>query len=174
MLSSKIKKRKFLKRHNLFLEINSKSNNYLANLTFWAIGRYKKTSPQWAIKSYLKRHNLPTTGLLLVDGSGRSRKNRATPFAIIKLLNFLYHSPWKDDFLGSLAVAGKRGTLKRRLLSLRGCVYAKTGSLYGVKTLSGYLFSPRGNFSFSILINDRKEGFSNWDFMEKLLSSLKD
>lgn len=172
ILATRIKKRKFLKKHRLFLEINSESNNYLANTTFWAIGKYKKTSPQSAIKSYLKRHNVPTTGLFLVDGSGRSRKNRATPLALIILLNSIYSSPLKDDFLGSLAVAGKRGTLKRRLLSLRGMVYAKTGYLYSVNALSGYLFSPKGNFSFSIIINDRNKNFSNWEFIEVLLSSL--
>ncbi|MEO0102347.1 MAG: D-alanyl-D-alanine carboxypeptidase [candidate division WOR-3 bacterium] len=154
------------------MKINSESNNYLANQTFWAIGKYKKTTPQSAIKGYLKRHNVPTIGLLLVDGSGRSRKNRLTPLALITLLNYIYSSPFKNDFLGSLAVARKRGTLKRRLSSLRGMVYAKTGYLYSVNALSGYLFSSTGNFSFSIIINDRNKNFSNWEFIEVFLSSL--
>uniref|UniRef100_A0A7C3Z027 D-alanyl-D-alanine carboxypeptidase/D-alanyl-D-alanine-endopeptidase n=1 Tax=candidate division WOR-3 bacterium TaxID=2052148 RepID=A0A7C3Z027_UNCW3 len=172
VLAKRIKRRRLRKKSFLFTEINGESNNRLAEIIFRTIGDYQKTSPQSAIRTYLKSKGINPRGLRLVDGSGRSRKNRATPLLLVNLLNAIYSSKLKNDFLSSLAVSGKRGTLKRRLLSLTGMVYGKTGYLYSVNCLSGYLFSPRGRFSFSIMINDRKSNFSNWEFMEGLLSVL--
>ncbi len=174
VLAKKVKKRRLWQKRRLFFELNSKSSNPLAEATFRAIGEYQKTTPQVAIRNYLKRQGVPTAGLVLVDGSGRSRKNRVTPLTFVRLLNSIYFSSQKRDFIGSLAVAGKRGTLKNRLLSLKGMVYAKTGYLRGVNALSGYLLTHSGDYSFSIIVNERSKNFSNWELIERLLSFLKE
>ncbi len=172
ILTKKMKRKRALRKKYLFTCLNSKSDNLLAEACFKAIGAYKRDSPARVIRNYLAKNKIPTTGLVIADGSGRSRKNRATPLTFVRLLTFLYFSPYKKDFLGSLAVAGRRGTLKKRLPSLSGMVYAKTGYIRQVNALSGYLFSPKGNYSFSIIINDKVKDFSNWEFMERYLSSL--
>jgi D-alanyl-D-alanine carboxypeptidase/D-alanyl-D-alanine-endopeptidase (penicillin-binding protein 4) len=60
-------------------------------------------------------------------------------------------------FYDSLPVAGVDGTLKHRFAGTKaqGSVHAKTGSLTGACTLSGYLKADDGHaFDFVILMNN--------------------
>ena len=68
----------------------------------------------------------------------------------------MYHARGNDVFLASLPVAGISGTLKNRLrhTTAEGTVRAKTGTLRGVKALSGYIDHPEyGTLVFSIITN---------------------
>jgi len=92
----------------------------------------------------------------LVDGSGLSRGNRASPQAVVRLLEGMRSTPSFPAFFESLAVAGRDGTLRRRMTggAARGNCRAKTGTLSGVSTLSGYCRTRGGrNLSFSFLMN---------------------
>ena len=69
----------------------------------------------------------------------------------------LHHAAWEDPstratFTPTLAVAGVSGTLRRRLVSLRGRVLAKTGTTNAASTLAGYV---GGRFAFAVLHNGR-------------------
>jgi D-alanyl-D-alanine carboxypeptidase/D-alanyl-D-alanine-endopeptidase (penicillin-binding protein 4) len=91
-----------------------------------------------------------------VDGSGLSRYNRATPNALVSLLQGMQSDRHADYFFTSLPVSGKSGTLSRRLKgsTTYGKVRAKTGTLRGVRALSGYVNNPsHGLLAFSILAN---------------------
>jgi serine-type D-Ala-D-Ala carboxypeptidase/endopeptidase (penicillin-binding protein 4) len=92
----------------------------------------------------------------LVDGSGLSRGNRASPLSVVRLLNAMYRSDDFDPFVGSLAIAGSDGTLfdrMRRGAAHRRCV-GKTGTLSNVSALSGYCEAVSGdNYAYSILMN---------------------
>ena len=60
-------------------------------------------------------------------------------------------------FYSSLPIAGVDGSLKDRMLesSTKNNVHAKTGSLSGASSLSGYLHSANGHLiAFSIIINN--------------------
>ena len=60
-------------------------------------------------------------------------------------------------FYKSLPVAGIDGTLKKRMVNTQalGNVHAKTGTIEGVSTLSGYVTSANGDtIAFSILIQN--------------------
>jgi D-alanyl-D-alanine carboxypeptidase/D-alanyl-D-alanine-endopeptidase (penicillin-binding protein 4) len=91
----------------------------------------------------------------LVDGSGLSRANRASPEQVARLLDALRGRPTFASFYDSLPVAGREGTLRDRLRSApaRGRCRAKTGSLSGVSALSGYCEARGGDLIvFSILM----------------------
>jgi D-alanyl-D-alanine carboxypeptidase/D-alanyl-D-alanine-endopeptidase (penicillin-binding protein 4) len=92
----------------------------------------------------------------IVDGSGLSRGNRASPLSVVRLLNAMYRSDDFDPFVGSLAIAGSDGTLfdrMRRGPAHRRCV-GKTGTLSNVSALSGYCEAVSGdNYAYSILMN---------------------
>ena len=91
------------------------------------------------------------------DGSGLSRQNLVTPHCVVELLRYAYAQPWGREFHDSLPVAGTDGSLADRFKDLNPAahVYAKTGSLGGVKTLSGYAVTARGEqLAFSILTNN--------------------
>jgi D-alanyl-D-alanine carboxypeptidase/D-alanyl-D-alanine-endopeptidase (penicillin-binding protein 4) len=89
----------------------------------------------------------------LVDGSGLSRANRASPRGVARLLDRLRRREEFDAFFDSLAIAGRDGTLRDRMRrgpARRRC-RGKTGTLAGVSALSGYCRSRGGDtlvFSF--------------------------
>ncbi|RKX69945.1 D-alanyl-D-alanine carboxypeptidase/D-alanyl-D-alanine-endopeptidase, partial [candidate division WOR-3 bacterium] len=90
--------------------------------------------------------------LAIYDGSGLSRFNRITPLAMVRLLYALYHSRYREQFL-SLLPTGGEGTLWYRFKTEKNRIRCKTGTLYGVSCLSGYILKPRP-IAFAILIND--------------------
>jgi D-alanyl-D-alanine carboxypeptidase/D-alanyl-D-alanine-endopeptidase (penicillin-binding protein 4) len=76
---------------------------------------------------------------------------------VVQLLRYAAGRPWGASFRETLPVAGIDGSLADRFPNLdpRVHVYAKTGSLGGVKTLSGYATTVRGQqVAFSILSNN--------------------
>jgi serine-type D-Ala-D-Ala carboxypeptidase/endopeptidase (penicillin-binding protein 4) len=96
----------------------------------------------------------------LVDGSGLSRGNRASPRQVVNLLTAmdeLDDTEFGDEYNDSLAVAGRDGTLATRM---RGGVAryrctGKTGTLSNVSALSGYCEIRSGDLiAFSILMNN--------------------
>jgi D-alanyl-D-alanine carboxypeptidase/D-alanyl-D-alanine-endopeptidase (penicillin-binding protein 4) len=92
----------------------------------------------------------------MVDGSGLSRTDRATPRQIVTLLATLRKMPIGDDFVASLAVAGRIGTLAHRMrgTAAAGRCPAKTGTLRGVSALSGFCTTTSGHLiAFSFLEN---------------------
>jgi serine-type D-Ala-D-Ala carboxypeptidase/endopeptidase (penicillin-binding protein 4) len=92
----------------------------------------------------------------LVDGSGLSRGNRASPFSVVKLLSAMYGSDGFDPFVDSLPIAGQDGTLYDRMRrgAARWRCRGKTGTLSNVSALSGYCEAHSGdNYAYSILMN---------------------
>ncbi|MBE9205720.1 D-alanyl-D-alanine carboxypeptidase/D-alanyl-D-alanine-endopeptidase [Nostoc sp. LEGE 06077] len=100
----------------------------------------------------------------VVDGSGLSRKNLISPEALVQVLQIIAASPEAKVFRASLPVAGVSGTLQGRFrnTSAQGIVQAKTGSLRGVISLSGYINSPQYEpLAFSIIVNQSEQPASN-------------
>jgi D-alanyl-D-alanine carboxypeptidase/D-alanyl-D-alanine-endopeptidase (penicillin-binding protein 4) len=90
------------------------------------------------------------------DGSGMSPYNLVTPRAIVAILDFMRHSELQALFQDALATPGEEGsTLRSRLRGLEGRVFAKTGTLSHVTSLSGYIITESGReLTFSILSNN--------------------
>ncbi|MFP4058504.1 MAG: D-alanyl-D-alanine carboxypeptidase/D-alanyl-D-alanine-endopeptidase [Candidatus Brocadiia bacterium] len=89
------------------------------------------------------------------DGSGLARSNRFSARQLLTLLRYMNTRRTGRIFLRSLAQPGEAGTLARRLLPLRGRVFAKTGYISGVSALSGYVESRGGRLlAFVTLVND--------------------
>jgi D-alanyl-D-alanine carboxypeptidase/D-alanyl-D-alanine-endopeptidase (penicillin-binding protein 4) len=105
-----------------------------------------------------RRYGIDTRQLTIRDGSGLSGKNRVSPAAMVQVLQSLADSPAAEIFLASLPISGTDGSLDDRLAKppYRGRVRAKTGYIYGVCCLSGYVLDGRGKpaIAFSILVND--------------------
>lgn len=104
-----------------------------------------------------------------VDGSGLSRRNIAKPTVFIETLMAMTDLPEHHVFYHSLPVAGYSGTLKNRFhnTSSEGIVRAKTGTLRGVRALSGYMEHPsQGTLVFSIMVN--QEGQSGWTMLNAI------
>lgn len=98
--------------------------------------------------------------LFVSDGSGLSRLNRVSPEVMTNWLAALYRDPkLRDAYLGTLAVAGENGTLRRRFRSVDVDqeVLAKSGFINGVSCLSGYVVdeSRQAAVAFSVMVNER-------------------
>ena len=92
----------------------------------------------------------------IVDGSGLSRADRASPRQVVKLLDKMRDRAEFDALFAALPIAGKDGTLDDRMRhgAARGRCHAKTGTLSNVSTLSGYCNARNGDIiEFSLLMN---------------------
>ncbi|MCS7012331.1 MAG: D-alanyl-D-alanine carboxypeptidase/D-alanyl-D-alanine-endopeptidase [Chloroherpetonaceae bacterium] len=92
----------------------------------------------------------------LTDGSGLSHENFVTPHLIVETLAYMRtHSSAFREYYESLAIPMTDGTLAGRIHHpLAHQIRAKTGSITGVVSLSGYLKSRSGKeIIFSIIAN---------------------
>lgn len=89
------------------------------------------------------------------DGSGLSSANLVTPRALVRILRYMAVGPYAEAFRHAMAEPGEEdSTLERRLPDLEGRVFAKTGTISNVNSLSGYLVGNDGRqIVFSILSN---------------------
>lgn len=137
------------------------SQNWIAETLLRAVGMEARREGSVAMgaaatDSVLRGWNLPASGLRMADGSGLSRYDLVTPELLVDLLIHLRQGPFGEILYASLPVAGMDGTLVRRMTiaPLRGNVRAKTGSLTGIRSISGYLTTAAGEpLVFSVLVN---------------------
>lgn len=134
------------------------SNNFAAELLLKELGRVVAGDPtsaggHAAVRDVLAQRGVPAgTG---ADGSGLSAYDRQTATAQLALLQAVDASPVAADFRAALPVACQDGTLDRRMCdtAAAGRVQAKTGTLPGVRALSGYTTTASGRsvwFSFQL------------------------
>lgn len=110
-----------------------------------------------AISQVLAQQGLALPGVNIVDGSGLADGNKVTCTFLTRLLAFAGH----DGVIGQgLSVAGTSGTLTDRFVGTPGAgkVSAKTGTLSGVASLSGWADArPGTRVVFSIIANGGDE-----------------
>ncbi|WP_290819480.1 D-alanyl-D-alanine carboxypeptidase/D-alanyl-D-alanine-endopeptidase [Halovivax sp.] len=92
----------------------------------------------------------------LRDGSGLSRYNLLSASSIVAVLEWCLDRPWSERYWQSLPLTGVEGTVANRLADLPIPVRAKTGTLTGARTLSGYVCEPSGEPAavFSCLLSN--------------------
>lgn len=142
--------------------INKSSQNFFAEQLFKVMGyeKYKWGSADngfRASKDALTQMGINPDGLIMVDGSGLSRLNFISPQQMIRLLEYMSKSPLFDDFYNSLPIAGKDGTLARRMIKSRAQenVRAKTGFIGNVRSLAGYMRTGDGELlAFCMIANN--------------------
>ena len=109
------------------------------------------------VKGFLAEHQIDTTGLMIIDGSGVSRINLVQPAQILELLEILFHRPDFQHFYQSLAIAGVDGDLKNRMKGTlaEGNIRAKSGHVQYVSCLSGYVTTLDGEtLAFATMANN--------------------
>ncbi|HYI95952.1 MAG TPA: D-alanyl-D-alanine carboxypeptidase/D-alanyl-D-alanine-endopeptidase [Bryobacteraceae bacterium] len=137
--------------------INKDSQNLHAEIVLLEVSRARlgvgsREASLIEMKEFLKEIGIADRQYNLLDGSGLSRQTLLTPMTIIKLLLYMYGTKHRDDWISTLPVGGKDGTLAKRFARAASAakVRAKTGSISHVNALSGYA----GKYAFSILVNN--------------------
>lgn len=108
------------------------------------------------ISEYLSELGIDKSQFYIDDGSGLSRQNELTAYAITTVLLYLYKSEHWPLYRDSLAVGGIDGTIDDYFLeeSYKGRIRGKTGYINGVRSFSGVCSTDRGDTIFSILANN--------------------
>lgn len=161
--------------HSLINDMLKKSDNVIAGTLLKKMGEFHSRQPgSWnngseAIKQILsKKASLDSRDMNIIDGSGLSRDNQIKPSQMMQVLDFAYHHYGTNyEFISSLPIAGKDGTLKNRLRNVARKVRAKTGSLSGsgVVSLAGYAVSKdKEPLAFVIMVNGQNGNV--WKYRE--------
>jgi len=142
------------------------SNNMHAEALTKTMGTLKGHRGNWAdglsyTKAYLKSTGALMTGVVLVDGSGLTRRNKLSARALGRFLYKIQRETWWPVFDNALPVAGDTtrmvgGTLRHRMNATPAAnnAHAKTGTLTGVTALSGYVTGADGRrYVFAMLSN---------------------
>lgn len=146
------------------------SNNGHAEALTKAMGRAERGQGSWeagtaVIEQRVRAYGVDPATLSLTDGSGLSRLDSVPPEQFGRLLDAARQRPWFRSWYDALPIAGEPdrmvgGTLNDRMAgtAAQGNVHAKTGSMTGVTSISGYATGADGRqLVFSSLFN----GFSS-------------
>ncbi len=145
---------------------NKTSQNLHAELLLLLLGKLYGTDGSFeegtrVVRQFMVNAGVDDADFFLVDGCGLSNDDKMTPRAFTRLLAYASKQPWGEEWRETLPVAGVDGTLDHRFTNspLKGKMWAKTGTLSEVNTLSGYVNTASGRtVAFSILVNGRYPG----------------
>ena len=127
------------------------------------------------MQRFVQALGFPPSSFIIEDSSGLSHENRLSSQIIVTILVELFRSNrYGPEFVSSLSVAGRSGTLKDRTLGENQVsVRAKTGTLTGVVSLAGYLTSESNRvFAFALLQNGVKSKANAHALERKLMALL--
>ena len=135
---------------------NTESHNFTAEVLLRsAAGTWNEQEAALRATAWLQSQGLPLQGVRVSDGSGLDRSDRVTSRFLTALLLRMDQHPYARYYMGSMAVAGQRGTLRHLFngTSLDGMLYGKTGTLTGVRAISGVLQTTDGPRFVSAISN---------------------
>ena len=144
--------------------MNKVSSNFVAEQLVKALGAEAKGAPgSWAkgieaVGDFLADAGIPRGAYVMRNGSGLNDSNRFSARQVVTLLRAMWQRwPLQAEFVGSLPVAGRDGTIRWRMEGTEavGRLRAKTGTLENVASLSGYVeTASREKLVFAALVND--------------------
>jgi len=142
--------------HNLLSLANTESHNFTSEVLLrqaagtWDLREARRRGMLW-----LAQQGLPMEGVNVADGSGLGRDNRVTSRLIASLLLRMSQHPYARNYVASMAIAGQRGTLRKLYWGtpLEGKFHGKTGTITGVRAISGVLDTADGSRFVSAISN---------------------
>jgi D-alanyl-D-alanine carboxypeptidase/D-alanyl-D-alanine-endopeptidase (penicillin-binding protein 4) len=133
----------------LVRDMNKFSNNVMARHLFLALsaeqGHAGEASASAAIvHAWLRERGIDDASLVLENGSGLSRDERASAGLLAAVLGLAWHSPVMPELAASFPLLGVDGTLKSRPRAAEGAAHLKGGTLTGVQGAAGYVLDRAG------------------------------
>ena len=138
------------------------SQNLFAEQLLKQLGRVFGTAGSWDEGLRVERRflidsmGIDSTQFSASDGSGLSSSNLVSPLAFTRILRFIRQHPNWPTFGAGLPQSGNTGSLRNRFKNtpIEGRVWAKTGSISRVNTISGFFETHAGRrYFFSIQAN---------------------
>ena len=166
----------------VLLPMMKKSDNTMAEALFYQLaaqggklhaGRKQATTHY---QSLFRTIGLNSDHYQVADGSGLSLYNYATPELLGKALRYAYqNNDIYRHLLPTLPEAAHDGTLRKRMRGSKAAynVHAKTGTVEGVSTLSGYCTTAGGNtLCFSIMNQGVRYSSTGRNFQDRICKAL--
>jgi len=150
--------------HDAVRDINKLSNNLMARQVFLTLATTAFPPPATtahateAVERWLGKRKLKFPDLVMVNGSGLSRRERIAAQSMARLLLAADASSVRSEYISSLGVAATDGTVGKRFLNdeVAEQAFLKTGTLEGVRAIAGYVFGPTGRrFVVVCFVNHR-------------------
>lgn len=144
--------------------LNKWSNNVMTRMLLYSIAETRHDPPvsreqgSAVLLEHLASRGLDTTGIVIDNGSGLSRDTRVTARFMGDLLQLAWSQPTMPEFVASMAIAGKDGTMRKRFRGRAeaGNMHVKTGRLDGVAAVAGYVHAKSGKtYVVCMLVNHR-------------------
>lgn len=135
---------------DVLYNMNKVSDNQSAITVFKVIGANYKSPPgtlkngSAAVIDFLTSIGVSRSNFEILEGSGLTRYNFVTSDLYIQLLKYMFDDVKNfDAFYSTLPIGGIDGTLKDRMIGTEAekNIHAKTGTINGVSTLTGYAIS---------------------------------
>jgi len=141
-------------------DVNKYSNNVMARHVLITTGIKSSDGPTssekgaFAVRSFLASRGISIHGLHIENGSGLSRIERISPQVMGHILESAYRSPVMPEFLASLPIAGRDGTLWKsmRKTSVADKAHLKTGAIQDVRAIAGYVRAASGEWYVVVFI----------------------
>ena len=163
-------------------DINKFSNNVMARQLYLTLGAQLAGPPGSAesslnaVRQWLLLKNIPAPELVIENGSGLSRIERASAATLAALLQEAWKSPVMPEFVASLPLVAVDGTMRKRLHHERvaGNAHVKTGLLNDARAMAGYVLDRQGRrHAVVMLINHSRAPEADAAF-DALLNTLYD
>ena len=138
------------------------SDNLMGELFLKELGAAQAGEPgsddkgRIAEQAFLRTAGIDPSTVTVGDGSGLSQYSRITPRDFVSILQYDWNSANRNIVLRALPNSGLHGTLGRAYAGTpaQDKVFAKTGSINHVRTLSGFVQTrTHGPVTFSLLFN---------------------
>ena len=141
-------------------DINKFSNNVMARQLYLTLAAEMGGAParqelaQVAIKQLLVQRGIKAPELVMENGSGLSRLERASAGTIAAVLQAAWKSTVMPEFVSSLPVVAADGTMKKRLLGagVAGHAHIKTGLLQDARSIAGYVLDRNGQRHLVVML----------------------
>jgi D-alanyl-D-alanine carboxypeptidase/D-alanyl-D-alanine-endopeptidase (penicillin-binding protein 4) len=159
-------------------DINKFSNNVMARQLYLTLAAEMGGAParpeqaQHAVRQWLQLKKIRAPELVIENGSGLSRAERASAATIAALLQTAWRSRVMPEFIASLPVVAMDGTMRKRLLGERisGYAHIKTGLLQDARSIAGYVLDRHGQRHAVVMIVNHPRAGESQEALDALLA----
>ncbi|MDH3320779.1 MAG: D-alanyl-D-alanine carboxypeptidase/D-alanyl-D-alanine-endopeptidase [Betaproteobacteria bacterium] len=141
-------------------DINKFSNNVMARQLFITLATAGNNPPaqlhqaQQMLRHWLNIEGIAAPELVIENGSGLSRTDRASAATLAALLQAAWKSAVMPEYIASLPLAALDGTMRKRLHGelVAGQAHIKTGLLSDARTMAGYVLDAKGRRQIVVML----------------------
>jgi D-alanyl-D-alanine carboxypeptidase/D-alanyl-D-alanine-endopeptidase (penicillin-binding protein 4) len=150
---------------SLVRDMNKHSNNVMARNIFLALSAERQAGGDAAasarlVTQWLQSHLIDASDLVMENGSGLSRTERASAALVAAVLKSAWASSVMPELMSSFPVLATDGTLRSRRVAVgAGQAHLKGGTLNEVQSVAGYVLDRGGRrWIVVMMVNHPKAG----------------